>query len=119
MRERDEGVSYPLEYRAANGFHAICEIRLYHHEGKTIVVATDLDVGPSVTNNAEVIATLLRERGIDFDLFCEHYEPGPDHDLEEVFDWVTFTWQGTTAVHPEWQPGTRQQVETAIGRRFE
>jgi hypothetical protein len=50
MQEHEEGIPYPFEYRAMNGFAAICEIRLYRHNDKTIVVATDADVGPSVTN---------------------------------------------------------------------
>jgi hypothetical protein len=118
MREREDGQPYPFEYRAINGFDAICELRLYRHQGKTIVVATDADVGPSVTNNVEVIATLLQQQGIAFDLFCEHYARDAIANFEETFDWVTFTWQGENAVHPDWRPGSREQLEAAIGRRF-
>jgi hypothetical protein len=121
MHERDDGTPYPFEYQAINGFEAICEIRLYRHVGKTVVVATDLDVGPSVTNNVERIATLLRQQDITFDLFCEHYfdrgEETPRGD--ETFDWVEFTWSGETAIHATWKPGSREQVESLIGRRFE
>jgi hypothetical protein len=57
MKERGEGLPHPFEYTAMNGFPAVCEIRLYHYQDITIVVATDLNVGPSVTNNVERIAT--------------------------------------------------------------
>jgi hypothetical protein len=40
MHEREDGFSHPFEYRATNGLNAVCELRLYHHEGKTIEVAT-------------------------------------------------------------------------------
>jgi hypothetical protein len=73
MKEIQPGFPYPFEYRADNGFDAICEIRVFQHAGKTVVVATDLDIGPSVTNNVERIATLLRQVGIVWDFFCEHY----------------------------------------------
>jgi hypothetical protein len=68
-----------------------------------------------------VIASLLWQQGILFNLFCEHYrdrEPG-DIRGEETFDWVEFTWQGETAVHANWKPGSREQVEALIGRKFE
>src|SRR5574341_2608883 len=107
MPERKIGIPYPFEYRAINGIDAICEIRVYEHEGKSVVVATDLDVGPSVTNNVERIATLLRGQGIIWDVFCEHCfdRPGDDARGKETFDWVSFTWSGDTAHHPVWRPG--------------
>ncbi len=120
MPERKIGVPYPFEYEAINGFDAICEIRVYEHQGKTVVVATDLDVGPSVTNNVERIASLLRQQGIEWDVFCEHYFDRADTDVrgKETFDWVTFTWSGEIAHHPQWRPGSREQLEAFIGGAF-
>ncbi len=120
MQERQAGSPYPFEYEALNGLPAICEIRVYEHEGKTVIVATDLDVGPSVTNNVERIASLLRQQGIQWDVFCEHYFDRPETDARgsETFDWVTFTWSRGVAHHPVWRPGSREQLEAFIGRNF-
>jgi hypothetical protein len=118
MREIRLGVPYPFEYRALNGCDAVCEIRVFQHNNKTIVVVIDVDVGPSVTNNVEQMATLLRRSGIEWDAFCEHYFDRLDHEREETFDWVMFTWEGERAVKPDWKPGSRQQLEALIGRAF-
>ena len=118
MKERHDGSPYSLEYRALNGFPAVCEIRVYQHVGKTIVVATDVDTGPSVTNNVEAIATSLRRHGIYFDYFVEHYVERIETKREETFDWVTFTWREDVAVHAAWKAGTCEELETIIGGRF-
>jgi hypothetical protein len=118
MREFEHGIPYPFEYRAENGFNAVCEIRVFQHGGKTIVVATDLDVGPSVTNNVERIATLLRGRGIRWDVFLEHYFNRPDAERPETFDFVEFTWRENVAYAPKWRYGTRKELEELIGRTF-
>jgi hypothetical protein len=62
MHEREPGTPYPLEDTALNGYPAVCAIRIYRNDGKTAVVATDLDVGPSVTGNVEQIAMRLRQQ---------------------------------------------------------
>ena len=55
---------FTLHYTAANRFPAACEIRIYEHEERTTVVASDVGAGPSVTNNAGGIATVLRKHGV-------------------------------------------------------
>jgi hypothetical protein len=118
MRETEQGRPYPVEYRAENGFQAVCEIRIYEHESKIIVVATDLGVGPSVTNNVERIATVLREQGITWDYFFEHYFDRPEVERPETFDFVEFTWRGNLAFQPKWKAGTREKLEQLIGQTF-
>ena len=118
MREFEVGFPYPFEYKAENGFEAICEVRSYQYLGKTIVVATDSDTGPSVTNNVERIATLLREGGIAWDAFCEHYQAQPEIARDETFDWVSFEWDKDAATHPAWRPGSRTELEAFIGQSF-
>lgn len=109
MREWRHGIPYHFEYPAFNGLPAVCELRVYQHTGKTIVVASDVDVGPPLNNNLEIIATLLRQQGIRFDLFIEHYDERPL--IEECFDWVTFTWQDHTAINIQWRNASREEVE--------
>jgi hypothetical protein len=100
-------------------------LRIYELPQKTVVIVTDLDKGPSVTNAAEEIATqVVSSFGIDPErhLWFEHY---PREDIRsgkssggEEYDLVTFTWDGEKFTDPRWSYSTQQQIEELIGERL-
>ncbi len=91
---------YRHDYRAANGFEAHCRVRVFEGgddpEVRAVVVMSDPDDGPSVTNNVEIAAAeVARDRGLDpkTTVFIEHYPRSASDSrsgLEEEFDVVDF-----------------------------
>src|SRR5512145_1268976 len=98
---------FRLNYKALNKLTAQVDIEYWRTvTGNLVVVATDTDEGPSVTNNVEAIATELRLMGFHFTHFYEHYNHTP-----EKYDAVIFDWNGTEASRPRWQYGTKEQLD--------
>lgn len=103
-----------------------CRIRIYQIPRKTVVIATDLASGPSVTNAAEEIATQVAQKyAIDPAslTWIEHYQrpdrrAKPGEPKGEEFDLVTFTWDGTRFVEPQWSYTTQQKVEEMIDKKL-
>ena len=123
---------YQLEWKDWKNLDCGCRIRIYtgqeNAKGKTVVLATDINVGQSVTNEAETIATLVcRDNGIEVgDLyFIEHYEerintPGykpQDVFYAEDFSRVVFRWNigDNRFESPKWSPLNHRQVALMIG----
>ena len=113
-----DGYPYNFEYELKNRTRAVCEIRLYEHLGKQVLIASDAGVGESVTNNVECLATALRRIGVQWDLFIDHYSGYPEQKEYEMFEIVIFTWQGQLASNPRWCEISQVQLEIIIGRNF-
>lgn len=102
-----------------------CRLRVYQIPGRTVVIATDQDIGPSVTNAAEEIATqVVHQFRIDPErlLWVEHYlredtRAGQSSGGEE-YDLVTFVWDGKQFVQPHWTYSTQRAIEELIGERL-
>jgi hypothetical protein len=103
-------------------FHRLahCRIRLYEHDGRQVVVASEVadNPGMSVTNAAEDLATqVVTYYKLDIErlVWIEHYPA--DRKLEDpaTFDLVRFTWTEETASHPEWRRLTFEEVERLTG----
>jgi hypothetical protein len=96
---------------------AHCRVRIYEHDGKQVVVATEQpnNSGMSVTNAAEQIASqVVVQYGLDVNnlIWIEHYfYPDEGHS----FDLVRFTWDGFTARQPQWRRLTLEEVERFTG----
>jgi hypothetical protein len=130
--------SYTHPYTGYHGFPAHCHIRIYDHNQKTIVVATELEdnTGTSITNMAEYIATDiwvdLGRPPLERFMWIEHY---PERGIiagrptiKEDFDMVTFeqtTWKFGEPDHqadypqvlrePKWKHITKDELERLIG----
>lgn len=116
--EQKDVYPYLFEYELDDRIPAVCEIRLYHHNGTYILVASDVGVGGRVTNNVTHLATALVKRGVIWDIFIDHY-PGDSELLEpEIFEVVTFAWLGQAAIEPRWSETTRTELEAIIGQKF-
>lgn len=130
---------YVHHYKADNGFAASARVRIFEPEGckdcaGAVVIISDLDTGPSVTNNVEQLAGEVVMRYIlpsSQTVFIEHYPERPAgrglRHLEEEWDLVTFeeeepyvSWPNCRVVlgEPEWERIDRQCVEQLIGRRL-
>lgn len=103
-----------------------CRVRIFagrgEFEGKTVIVATDLGKGNSVTNEAEHLATLLSEReriAPENLVFIEHYEDSAR--FEETFDLVEFEWdpQRDCWTSPRWRHLTKEQLRRTGVAGFE
>ena len=123
---------YRLEWQDWKKLDCACRIRIYDGQaamaGREIVIATDINVGQSVTNECENIATLAcRENHINIlDLvFIEHYEEeenAPRHRpndpiYAEHFDRVKFTWNERDGKfqNPKWSRFSHEEVKAIIG----
>jgi hypothetical protein len=104
-----------------------CRIRIYDVGHRVVVIATDLDEGPSVTNAAEEIATqVVAQFGIDVErlVWVEHYRrldtrARPGTALGEEYDLVIFEWDGEHFTHPDWTYSNRQEIEELVGEILE
>lgn len=125
-----------FEYTAVNQVPSICEVTVFPE--KKVVVVTDEDTGGSVTNNIELIAALLKNRGVEFDHLFEHYRgkkvygrTGRTFSNEETFDLVMIEWNSVSYIYRnwktreqfslpqhEWKPSTRDHLEQLIGQVF-
>lgn len=103
-----------------------CRIRIFdgveEYAGKTIVIATDINEGNSVTNEGENIATLVcRQENIDHKdlVFVEHYGKGKG--MAETYDLVTFDWNASKKEfhNINWIPWTKVKAERAVGMKLE
>jgi hypothetical protein len=103
---------------------SICHLRVLQSKKDTIVIATELHTnpGPSVTNTAEIIAqSAVKIFHVDptKTRFIEHYGQ-ESYEYEEgrkradVYDSVTFTWEGTTAMEPVWKPIDVKELEKIL-----
>lgn len=118
--------TWTMEYTACNSLPAVCEIEEIETAGDKLIIVTDCDTGPSVTNNVEQVATELRLRGVNWDVFIEHYPPADfksrtgliDRLRDETFDQVKFEWHDGVAYNPEWKHTDRETVEAYIGGAF-
>lgn len=108
-----------LQFKDIRGRKGRCRIEIFEQHPWTVVLVTDLNTGPSVTNAAEEIATAICEKypllNIDRTVWVEHYEKIQGWRKLDTFDLVRFTWHGRCAADPEWQASCREQVEDLIG----
>ncbi|MDQ4074920.1 MAG: hypothetical protein M3220_01600 [Chloroflexota bacterium] len=110
----DEVFHYEVE---ASRIPAMCRIRIFPLEDKTVVVATELpdNRGMPITHAAEELATqVIRRFNIDPGclIWIEHY---PIAVGGERFDEVDFTWNGERFHSPAWRSSSREEVEQMIG----
>jgi hypothetical protein len=99
---------------------AHCRIRLYKHDGRQVVVASEVadNPGMSVTNAAEDLATqVVAYYKLDIErlIWIEHYPADRRLDAPTTFDLVRFTWAEGTASDPEWRRLTFEEVERLTG----
>lgn len=134
-----------LPWDAENGTKSVCRTFFYSDGEQVVVVAKDLDIGQSVTNGAEAIATKVmnqlagvttnRLREIFTEMFSDlvivpaqvrffevyvNKRRIAGKDRYEVTSWdeILFTWawrRGWTAQSPEWKPTSREVLEGLIG----
>lgn len=109
-----------LAYPGYHGCPSKCRIRLFRVDGAPVVVCTELEEnnGTSVTNAAEMIATLvLNTLGRPSALtWVEHYPDraffGNKPMMREQFDLVEFEWSGSALLHhPRWRRIPKEEAE--------
>ncbi len=92
---------YTLEFIAPNRYPSACLITIYRRS--SIVVATDINVGMSVTNAAELIANeVVKRYKVEAQkmIYIEQYRPGR---LDQTTDLVKFDFaDGKAFRHPQW-----------------
>jgi hypothetical protein len=103
-----------------------CRLRIYEIHERTVVIATDLNRGPSVTNAAEALATQVAQQfGLDRArlLWIEHYprtdsRPQPGTPGGEEYDLVTFEWDAVREHfhNPTWAYSHGAAVEALSAR---
>lgn len=116
--EQKDVYPYLFEYELDERAPAVCEMRLYKHNDKHILVASDVGVGSSVTNNVDRLATALAKRGVIWDIFIDHYPGDSQRGEPEIFEVVTFSWLKQAAIEPRWFETSRTELETIIGQKF-
>ncbi len=109
-----------------------CYLRVYQLPNRiALVIATELaaNMGPSITNSAEALATqVVREYGLDPEKthFVEHYDRRKDGSYgaavkefdDESYDFVSFTWEDGRAGHAKWKPASKEIIEVLIGEKL-
>lgn len=120
------------------GKRALCRIRLVAHEGRVVCICTEVPDNPgmSVTNQAEHIATIVRQRYCPQQelLWIEQYPyhrleglsvSGTQHDgtvlkVDDHFSFVTFTWDAHHQRYrnPEWRFCAGEDVIALVGEAF-
>lgn len=103
---------------------AVCHLRIFQDKTKTFVIVTELVTNPgmSVTNAAEVIASKVVNQfhlNPETTRFIEHYgqesyEYTGGRKRVDVFDDVTFTWNGTNASSPKWKPANGTEIQKIL-----
>lgn len=134
-----------LPWDAANGTKSVCRTFFYSDGETVVVIAKDLDIGQSVTNGAETIATKVMNQlrsGIDrfkesvgmpediiptkvrfFEVYVDKKKIA-GKDLYEATSWdeVFFEWTWTgyfwEAESPGWKPVSQEFLEGVIGHRL-
>lgn len=110
LAQRPQDVIF--NFTAPNGVESACRLLI----NNSIVVASDVDEGSSVTNAAEEIATLVVSQfkiSPDRLVWIEHY-PG-DSEQDETLDLVQFNWGGGKFSEPRWTRITRAAAEALFG----
>lgn len=126
-------VNGPFDYNPDrwSGRMSSCHLRVYQLANKVaVVVATELasNMGPSITNSAEALATaVVSEYDLDPEKthFIEHY----DHDSGDVdshaepkknqtYDLVIFRWEAGRACCASWKPTSPDIIEHLIGEKL-
>lgn len=96
-----------MDYAGYHGCASWCDVQIERAGEDVLVVVSERDDNPgtSVTNCAEVVATVVAARLRDVPVwrlrYVEHY-PARSHS-EATFAEVTFEWSGRTAALPEWR----------------
>lgn len=111
-----------FEYQAVGPSRCLLQI-WQGREGSTLILVTQrsLSDGASITNAAEIIASLVVQRfGLDPQrcVFIEHYprellvhSHSPLERREGRHKYVTFTWDGGIASSPQWKPWTKIELQ--------
>lgn len=104
---------YLFPYKTRIAEPASCEVRIYEHKSKKIIIVSDVGIGPRISDNIEVIATELERIGVEWKFFVEHYNnPVPS------FSFVAFTWNEiNVATNPRWSAVSEDVVRKLIGVR--
>lgn len=113
-----------LDYQGPLGQHSRCRLRLYRLADETMVaICTELldNPGMSVTNAADIIASLVRQTYAQHGqaiLFFEHQLAGRygGHHDPETFDRILpASWDGSQYHEVTWRPSSRAEVEQLLG----
>lgn len=116
-----------IPYPGYHGCPSKCRIRLFRVYGAPVIVCTELEenVGTSVTNTAEVIATLVwNVLGKPENLqWIEHYADraffGKKPTMREEFDLVVFERRDSGLLerfcHPRWRRISKEEAESLCG----
>jgi hypothetical protein len=105
-------------------------LQVFQHQEDIVVIVSERiapdgsyeNVGPSVTNAAEAIATVVRTKvGIVWTHWIEHYPFPPSKEIEPTFDQVTFIWDNRTNTYgsPQWKRLSKEKVEALIGESLD
>lgn len=126
MPNNDFILNYAMPHRSPEDQ---ARIRLWENNGKTICLISQMGPdyqGVSVTNGSEHIATeLARNHGVSPSntIYVEHYPAFDNEDRKwgkPSFDIVSWTWtKDNRAMHPQWKPSTKRQVEAWVGEEIE
>lgn len=106
--------NFRLDFKAANGCPSACNLTI--HREISLVIATEINVGSSVTNSCERIANeVVRRYAIDPKrlMFIEHY-PAEQRDGTPTYDLVTFKVIGETLYNPAWRHIPLSEIESIL-----
>lgn len=112
------------DYPGYFNYESFCDLKVATiPPGHTLVIFTEVEenVGTSVTNRSEVLATqVCQEFGLlpEKTLFVEHYpERGPRiKRLPETYALVEYTWEQGHARKPEWRYLSLENASTLLTR---
>jgi hypothetical protein len=107
-------------FRGLHGFESRCKLRIFDTGDRTVVIATELEDNPgtTITNYADQLATqIIMEFNIKPDslIWIEHYPARPEIGEQETFDLISFKWNGTRYIKPEWYHIEKSMLDKIIG----
>ena len=88
-----------------------------------MVIATELEDNPgtTITNYADQLATqIIMEFNIEPDslIWIEHYPARPEIGEHETYDLISFKWNGTRYINPEWYHIKKSMLDKIIGEKL-
>ena len=105
IKERE---SFNYNFNAYNGVRSSCIVHILKEDNITYILFEDINVGSSVTNSSELLATQIVNLYNLNPKYCRFFETYEEF-AHDTFDEITYSWKSVDeyyeAKNPKWRPG--------------
>jgi hypothetical protein len=90
-------------FKGTNNISSQCNVRVFSDDGETFILFENMDIGQSVTNASELLATQITKKlGLNPN-DCRFFETYSEYDYETI-DEILYTWENGIATNAFWKP---------------